>query len=104
MRFTRPGARYDRVTMVSFQVAGMPRSYRPRGYSNQRSGWRMKKFRTTSSTSESAGSDDHSARYDGSLSATPPKSRLAWRIGQYWSYMTSGGFGQDFLSRMNGAM
>ena len=31
-------------------------------YSNQSSGWRMKKFRTTSSTSESAGSDDQSSK------------------------------------------
>ena len=30
-------------------------------YSNQSSGWRMKKLRTTSSTSESAGSDDQSS-------------------------------------------
>src|SRR5262245_63357811 len=73
-------------------------------HSNHRSGWRMKKLRMTSSTSESAGSVDQRLMYSGRLSAMPANSRLACRIGQFASYITSGGFGHDFLSLMYGAM
>ncbi len=55
---------FEREMAVGARNPGTPELRNPRTlcYSNQSSGWRMKKFRTTSSTSESAGSDDQSSK------------------------------------------
>src|SRR5581483_6108705 len=110
----KPGKKTEaqRIRPVSAAEANRPAARRtthgakdyPRFAPIHSTGCRMKKFRITSSTPDSAGSLFHSAIYSGSSSATPPNRSADWRIGQSLKYITSGGFGHFDLSRMYGNM